>query len=152
MSYCTYLAANSSLPLKKWPDKDYPLEVNINPKTNTQTVFDGDADDNFALLPIGTDDAYSGKTTAVALCWNYYTEGRAKQVVEYIETALKECECVELWRVWLLGNNEEIVPSIQLNTISINELTTDMIREIDDYDVFDGVYNPHPVFRCLRIV
>ena len=152
MSYCTYLAANCSLPLKKWPDKDYPLEINIDTETKSETIFDGDADDNFALLPIGADDAYSGKKAAVALCWNYYTEGRAKQVIEYIEAALKECECVELWRVWLLGDNEEITPSIRLNTILKNKLTTDMIREIDNYDVFiDGVYNPHPIFRCLRI-
>jgi len=60
---------------------------------------------------------YTDKKNAVSLEWNY-TDGRAKQVIEYIKTALQKSSHVEFWKVWLMDYYEyEDRPSFYCLTI-----------------------------------
>lgn len=56
---------------------------------DTGSIFDGDADDNFSLYEFMEVTDYTDKTYGVYLEWAYYTEGRAKLILKYIEEALK---------------------------------------------------------------
>ena len=91
-------------------------------------IYDGDADDNYFLLPFADVREYSDKKNGVYLEWNYYTEGRAKQLIEYLKNALQNADSVELWRVWLGVSDEfEDSPVIHRQTISVDELTVKCI-------------------------
>lgn len=124
MSVCTFIA--SDFPLKEAaPERDYPLHINLD---NGQTC-DGGTDDNYFLLPFGDAGDYTDKKYGVHLEWNYYTEGRAKRIIEYLKDALQNATSVEVWHVWLGGNDEfEDRPVIRRRTISVDELTADDIR------------------------
>ena len=72
MSVCTFIASNC--PLKEAaPVQDYPLEINLD---NGQ-IYDGDADDNYFLLPFADVREYSDKRTVSI--WNGTTTQRAEQ-------------------------------------------------------------------------
>ena len=86
--------------------------------------------------------------------WNY-TEGRAEQIVEYLKAVLQKTESVELWKVWLMDYYEfEDRPYIHRKTISVRDLTTTQIKEIDDAVIWntpDRMYPERPSFYCLTI-
>lgn len=153
MSVCTFIA--SDFPLKEVaPVRDYPLEINL----DDGEMYDGDADDNYSLLPFTDVWEYTGKKYGVHLEWNYCTEGRAKQLTEYLKNALRNADSVELWRVWLGVSDEfddfEDSPVIHRQTIFIDELTVKHIEEIDHADVWntpDKMYPNRPSFYCLEI-
>ncbi|MCD7919744.1 MAG: hypothetical protein LUG45_06645 [Clostridiales bacterium] len=149
MSVCTFLAADC--PLAAWePSKDYPLEINL----DDGTIEDGGAEDNYFLQPFEGVQDYTDKQNAVSLEWNY-TEGRAKQIIAYIKNALRNTTSVELWHVWLMDYYEfEDRPFMHRQTISIDELTVNHIREIDDAEIWnrpDKQYPNRPSFYCLEI-
>lgn len=74
------IASNYPLPAVK-PEKEYPLEINV----DKGTIFDGDADDNFLLYPLLDDvGAYTDMEYATTLEWAYYTEGRALKIIDII--------------------------------------------------------------------
>lgn len=150
MSVCTFIA--SDFPLKEAaPERDYPLHINLD---NGQT-YDGGTDDNYFLLPFADAGDYTYKKYSVHLEWNYYTEGRAKRIIEYLNDALQNAPSVEVWHVWLGGSDGfEERPVIHRQTISVDELTADDIREIDDAEIWnipDKRYPNRPSFYCLEI-
>ena len=98
MSNCVFIAADSLLPEVR-PTKDYPLHINL----DTGIISDGGADDNYSLLTFDEVDLYCRKKYGVYLELHQYTDGRARQIIEYIRTALLQTDCVEIWNVWLLG-------------------------------------------------
>ena len=79
MSVCVFIAANCPLPEVK-PTEDYPLHINI----DTNVVYDGGEDDNFFLLPFDDVNIYSEKKFGVYLELPLYTDGRARQIIDYI--------------------------------------------------------------------
>ena len=84
MSVCSFIA--SDFPLSEFaPSQNYPLEINI----DTGTVYDGGADDNYFLLPFSDVGSYTDKSYGVSLEW-HYTEGRAKQIIEYIKKTITD--------------------------------------------------------------
>jgi len=132
MSVCTFIASDS--PLREVsPEKEYPLEINL----DNGTINDGGADDNFYLLTFENVRDYTDKTYGVYLEWNY-TNGRAEQIIKYIKEALKETASVELWHVWLMDYYEYAdSPVIHKRTISIEEMTIQDIKDIDDADIWN---------------
>jgi len=96
MSVCTFIAANCPMDEVR-PSKEYPLEINV----DEGTIYDGDADDNFSLCKFRDVFDYTDKKYGVCLEWAYYTEGRAKLILEYISDVLSRTDTVEVWRVWL---------------------------------------------------
>lgn len=149
MSVCTFIA--SELPLTEVvPVQDYPLEINI----DDGTIYDGGADDNYFLFFFTNAKDYTDKKNGVYLEW-HYTEGRAKQIIEYIKNALQNTTSIELWHVWLMDCYEyEDRPVIHRQTIYIDELTTKHIKEIDDAEIWntpDKMYPNRPSFYCLEI-
>lgn len=149
MSVCTFLA--SDLPLAAAaPAQRYPLHINL----DEGTVYDGGADDNFFLRDFAEVECYTDRKYGVCLEW-HYTDGRAKQLIEYIKIALQKTEVVELWHVWLGDYYEfEDSPVIHRQRISVDELSTEDIRDIDNAKLFntpDKMYPNRPSFYCLTI-
>lgn len=151
MSECIFLAAGC--PLRELsPAEDYPLEVNV----DLGTVCDGDADDNFFLRRFDEAGSYSALPYGVQLEWAYYTEGRARRILDYIEALLRETDRVELWKVWLDGcyHEAEERPFVHRCTVPFRDLTTEDIREINDAEVWNRPDPRHPTrpsFYCLTI-
>ena len=147
MSVCTFIASNSPLPSVS-PSKEYPVSINI----DTGEIDDGGADDNFFLLPFNDIDLYTNKEYGVYLEWNY-TDARAENIINYLKEALKNDDAVELWHVWLMDYYEyEDRPIIYDSSISINDLTTQNIKEFDNEKIWNNTDYPNrPSFYCLTI-
>lgn len=148
MSVCTFLAADYPLP-EVVSEKEYPLEIDI----DAGTIWDGDADDNFCLLPFDHVQEYSERAYGVCLEWAYYTRGRAEQIISYIEDLLKKTDCVELWHVWLM-DGDEARPIIRRCTVPWSGLLAEDIQELCEAEVWDRAdkRNPmRPSFYCLTV-
>lgn len=149
MSVCKFIA--SDMPLAEFaPSQDYPLHINV----DNGTIYDGDADDNYFLQIFTEVEDYTDKKYGVSLEWNY-TDGRAEQIINYIKTALQKTDVIEFWHVWLMDYYElEDRPFIHRKTISVRELTTEHIKEIDNAEIWntpDKMYPNRPSFYCLTI-
>jgi len=151
MSVCTLIASDSPL-TEAAPLREYPLEIKID--NGAVTINDGDTDDNYCLRIFPDVESYTGRKYGVCLDW-HYTNGRAKQIVEYVKAALRETETVELWRVWLTDYYEfEDRPVIHRVTISMDELTVEHIKEINEAKIWntpDKMYPDRPSFYCLSV-
>ena len=149
MSACRFFASDYPLP-EFAPSKEYPLEINI----DTGEIYDGDADDNYFLQNFAEVDCYSKKRYGVSLEWRY-TDGRAVQLIEYIKTVLQKTKTIEFWHVWLMDYYEyEDRPFIHKKVISVDELTTEHIRGLDEAVIWntpDKMYPERPSFYCLTI-
>jgi len=129
MSYYTYIASDVPLPVVERPDSDITIEID----TETGVVFDGDFADDFALYPAeGLSDVRTEKKYAVYLEWSYYTEGRAKNIIEYIKENLRHTDEVELWRIWS-GVGELF--NVHTKRFSVDSLTPELIRELDEREI-----------------
>jgi hypothetical protein len=149
MSVWKMIASDYTIPEVR-PQTEYPLEINL----DEGTVFDGNADDNFFLLQFLDDmSEYSDLKQGVTLAWNYYTEGRAKRIIEIINDTLHHTERVELWNFWL-GYLEYERPIIKTITIPIGELSPIEIEKWDKQEVWNSPARPgdRPHFYCLRII
>lgn len=149
MSVCLLIA--SDMPLAEFaPPRDYPLHIDV----DRGTIYDGGADDNYFLNIFADAADYTDKKYAVSLEWNY-TEGRARQIIEYIRTALQETDAVEFWCVWLMGYYEfEDRPFIHRKMVPVAELTAEHIREINNAVIWntpDKQYPERPSFYCMTI-
>lgn len=108
---------------------DRDIEIN----TDTREVKDGDFDDDFALYPTeGLSDVRTDKKYAVYLEWWRYTEGRAKNIIEYIKENLEHTDEVEIWRIWA-GAGE--IFNVHTKNISLASLCPEMIRELDEREI-----------------
>lgn len=147
MSVCTFIASNSPLPSVS-PSKEYPVSINI----DTGVIDDGGADDNFYLNEFQDVDLYSDKKYGVYLEWNY-TDARAENIINYLKESLKNDDFVELWHVWLMDYYEyEDRPIIYHSSISIDDLTTQDIKEFDNEKIWNNKDYPNrPSFYCLTI-
>lgn len=149
LSICTFLASDHLLSTVS-PAQDYPLEINM----DHDTIYDGGADDNFFLHIFEDVTCYTNKKYGVSLEW-YYTNGRANQILKYIKEALQDTDCIELWHVWLMDSYEyEDSPVIHNQTVSIDELTIEDIKEVDQAEIWntpDKRYPKRPSFYCLTI-
>ncbi|MBO5291234.1 MAG: hypothetical protein J6A43_03695 [Clostridia bacterium] len=149
MSVCRFIASDS--PLTEFaPSKDYHIEINI----DNGTIYDGGADDNYFLKSFLSVEDYTDKKYGVYLEWEY-TDGRAKQIIEYIKSALQKSDNIEFWHVWLMDYYEfEDRPFIHRKTISIDELTAEHIKEINNavtWNSPDKMYLERPSFYCLTV-
>ncbi len=149
MSACRIIA--SDIPLTEFaPSQEYPLEINI----DKGTIYDGGADDNYFLNTFANVQDYTEKKHGVRLEWQY-TDGRAKQIIEYIRSVLSKTDSVEFWHVWLMDYYEfEDRPFVHKKNISIAELNIEHIKKINDAEVWntpDKMYPNRPSFYCLTI-
>ncbi len=148
MSQCVFIAADCPLPEVR-PSEDYPLHINV----DTNTIYDGGADDNYFLLPFDDVDVYCEKKYGVYLELPQYTAGRARQIINYIKSTLQQTYSVELWNVWLLGYWEyEDRPYIHKRTIYIDDLTVADIKEINEAVNWNNKDQNRPSFYCIEII
>ena len=100
----------------------------------TQTVF-------------STDKAF-----AVCLDWAYYTEGRARQLIDYIGSALESAPCVELWHVWQGGfYSFDERPVIHRAAVRFDEFVVDDLRELGETDLWNNKETNRLSFYCLTV-
>lgn len=148
MSTCIFMAADSPLPEVR-PSKEYPLHINV----DTGTIFDGGADDNYSLLTFDEVNLYCKKKYGVYLELPQFTEGRVRQIMDYIRAALLQTDCVEIWNVWLMGYWEyDDRPYIRKRTIRMEELTIDDMKEIIKAENWENKDKNRPSFYCLEII
>ncbi len=147
MSQCVFIAADSPLPEVR-PSQECPFHINL----DNDTIYDGGADDNYYLIPFADVDIYCKKKHGVELQLAKYTDGRAKQIIDYIRTALLASDSVELWNVWLLEYWEfDDRPYIHKKTIHIDDLTVDDIKEINNAENWNNKDRNRPSFYCIEI-
>ena len=149
MSVCTFIASDHPLPFVA-PSREYPMEINI----DTGEIFDGGADDNFYLQEFLDVSDYTDKQFGVWLDWNP-TPGRAAKILQYIQNVLQSTDTVEIWHVWLPGYHEfEDRPVLHKRAVSIQELTAEVLLELDDAEIWnhpDQRYPERPSFYCLTV-
>ena len=122
MSVCTFIASNCPL-AEVAPEKEF---------------------DNYFLLPFNDVSDYTDMKYGVYLEWDY-TDGRAEQILKYIQESLKETEAVEFWHIWLMDYYEyEDSPVIHKRTISIGEMTIQDIKTLNDADIWNKPDNQIP--------
>ena len=114
------------------------------------TIYDSGADDDFYLLPFDDVDIYCKRKYGVYLELDGYTEGRAKRIISYIKSALRQTDSVEIWNVWLMGYWEfDDRPYIRKKMVYIDELTPNELKEAENWDNKD---KNRPSFYCLELV
>ncbi len=148
MSKCVFIAADCPLTEVR-PSQNYPHHINV----DTGVMYDSGADDDYFLLPFNEVDIYCKKKYGVSLELDRYTEGRAKQIIDYIKAALLHTDSVKLWNVCLIGYWEfEDRPHIHKRTIRIDELTVNDIKEINEAENWKNKDKNRPSFYCMEIV
>ena len=149
MSILTFIASDNPL-VGIAPSQNDLLGIH----TDDDTVYDGCADDDYFLCAFTDAESYTQKRYAVYLEWNY-TKGSAKRVIDYIRKALQDTDSIEFWHVWLMDYDEfEDRPVVHRSTVSISELTTAHIKDIDSADIWntpDKRYPNRPSFYCMEI-
>lgn len=147
MSVCTFIAAGCELPEKEHPEYELFLEID----TKKGTIYDGDRDDDFALMKFEDVNDYTDLQYGVVLEWNYCTVGRARHIIEYIKTALCDCDVVQMWTVWLMDYYEyDERPRYKIREITLAELSVEDIQEISEADVW-GDDKIRPTYYCLSV-
>ena len=146
MSACIFFASDAPLPgVFPPPEYDY-LAINV----DDGTIDDGGADDNFALRTYPDSFLYTDKAFAVCLDWAYYTEGRARQLIDYIGSALESAPCVELWHVWQGGfYSFDERPVIHRAAVRFDEFVEDDLRELGETDLWNSKEANRLSFYCL---
>ena len=148
MSTCIFIAADCPLPEVR-PSQEYPFHINL----DTNTVYDGGADDHYSLLAFDDVDLYCEKKYGVSLELPQYTDGRAKRIIDYIKTALLQSNSVELWNVWLLGYWEfDDRPYIHTKVVHLDDLTVEDIKEIYEAINWNNKDRNRPSFYCIEVV
>ena len=150
MSVWKIIAADYPLP-EVAPGQEYPFEINL----DEGTAFDGDADDNYSISPFYEEvKHFTDKKYTSTLDWLYYTEGRARNVVNIMKSTLQHTDSVELWNFWCgyLEDNER--PIIKTALIPIAELMPRDIQKWDSQEVWEkpSQYGGRPIFHCLKII
>lgn len=136
-------------------DRDKPGVILVSDREvifniDTGEIDDGTLDDDFALLSAeGCDSVYTEKKYAVYLEWNYYTEGRAMRIIEYIKENLRHTDEVEIWRIWM-GTHER--PLIRTATIPITKLTPQDIQRMDNLALFSEFEEQYDLPMQYRLV
>ena len=148
MSQYVFIAADCPLPEVR-PPQSYPHHFNV----DMGTIYDSGADNDFYLLPFDDVDIYCKRKYGVYLELDRYTEGRAKRIISYIKSALRQTDSVEVWNVWLLGYWEfDDRPYVHKRTISIDELTVNELKELIEAENWNNKDKNRPSFYCLEVV
>lgn len=148
MSHCVFIAADCPLP-EVMPSQEYPLQIDL----DSGTIFDGGADDNYCLLHFEEVNLYCQKKYGVYLELPQWTEGRSEEILDYIRTALMQTGSVEIWNVWLSGYWEwEDRPHICKQTVRINDLTVDDLKEIVDAENWKDKDPVRPWFYGIEVL
>lgn len=148
MSQCVFIAADRPLPEVR-PSQSYPHLFNV----DMGTIYDSGADDDFYLLPFDDVDIYCKRKYGVYLELDGYTEGRAKRIISYIKSALRQTDSVEIWNVWLMGYWEfDDRPYIRKKMVYIDELTANELKELIEAENWDNKDKNRPSFYCLELV
>lgn len=99
----------------------------------TRKVVDNGVNDDFSVRPFEFwPEIYSMKKNLAELCWDVYSEGRAKHIVEYIRKHMEQANEMEIWHVWLTSLE---TPAIRRTEIKLEDVTTETIKMIDDIKV-----------------
>lgn len=130
-----------------WCDSELILEGN--------QPFDGDADDNYGLIPMSDIPKPCKKHYGVYIEWNYFTTNRAQEIINYIKNLMTQTEVVEIWHIWL---SDAVSPITKTTTLHINDLRPKHIKILNTADLFDkNILGTHcdadvAISYCLKII
>ena len=114
---------------------DIEINIDMDPRTGEVTVT-GDVDDNFDIWPVDVVDSLrTDRPFLAAVEWGSPTPGRAEILLDYIRRHLETAEDVELWQLWM-GGNEEEQPHVKRRSVSFSELTPKIIFNHVQSDAF----------------
>ena len=141
MSFCSFIATNYEMPevesKAKYITVKEAIELEIKPHElvpwekmdPTAQILLIENEDNLKELVITKDIYYDvGGYTSYPFIYQVnftYSELRAKQLLEYIKENIKEGQILELWRVWIGDDDNEInIPYIRCSyeELSLNHL------------------------------
>ncbi|MEK4426968.1 magnesium transporter [Solibacillus sp. FSL K6-1523] len=146
MSYCSFIATNFEMPevesrvksitakeaieLGVKPNEFVPWE-NIDP--DAQILYAENEDDLNELVV--TKDTYYNVSGYTSYPFTYevtfgYSESRLNQLLEYLKENIKEDQIIELWRVWIGHDNNDL--NIPYSRYSFGELTLDQLLQMYD--------------------
>ena len=119
-------------------DKDKPgvvlwSDIVMEIDTENNDVHIDDFDDDWAIIPWNDGifcEVKTEKRFKMQLEWGSYSDGRAKQLTDYIKQCLKETEEIELWHLWL-GEESYLLP--KKHTVSAAELAVEDIHRLSEY-------------------
>ncbi|MED4402088.1 magnesium transporter [Metabacillus fastidiosus] len=142
MSFCSFIATNYEMPevdktKAKYITVKEAIELKIKPHElvpwekmdpNAQILFFENEDDLNELVI--KKDAYYDVSGYTSYPFIYevnfiYSELRAKQLLEYLKENIREGQILELWRVWIGHNDNELnIPYIRCNyeELTLNHL------------------------------
>ena len=110
---------------------DLSMKKEIDPIT--RKIVDNGVDDDFSVRPFEFwPEIYSMKKNFAELCWDVYSDGRAKHIVEYIRKYMESADEMEIWHVWLTSLE---TPVIRRTEIKLENVTAETIKMIDDIEV-----------------
>lgn len=113
-------------------------------------IRDGGLDDDFSIrVEQSFEDLYSEKKHTASLEWAYYTEGRAKMVIDYLSCHLKQADEVEMWQIWMGIDSK---PLIRSRSLSIQELTPADIKELVGRKVWSDTATEYEIPIQYRLV
>ena len=85
--------------------------------------------------------------------YNAYTEGRARQLIDYIGSALESAPCVELWHVWQGGfYSFDERPVVHRAAVRFDEFVVDDLRELGETDLWNNKETNRLSFYCLTVM
>lgn len=112
-----------------WSDLDMRKEID----PVTRKVVDNGIDDDFSIRAFEfCSEVYTTKKYMAEINWDVYSEGRAKNIVEYIKRHMETADELEIWNVWL--TNLE-TPAIHRSEIKLEDITEEIIKMIDEIEV-----------------
>ena len=124
-----------------WSDREVVFDL------DKGEIRDGALDDDFSLLCAdGLDSIFTEKKHTVSLEWNYYTEGRAQMVIDYIRENLRYTDEAEMWHIWM-GSEEK--PLIRSRTVPVNELVPEDIRTLMESNVWEEFHGIPIQYRLV---
>ena len=119
-------------------DKDKPgvvlwSDIVMELDTESNNVHIDDFDDDWAVIPWNDGifcEVKTEKSCKMQLEWGSYSDGRARQLIDYIKQCLEETDEIELWHLWL-DDESYLLP--KKRTVSAAELVPEDIRRLAEY-------------------
>lgn len=146
MSSCSFIATNFEMPKIESKEKHITVKEAIELKIKPHELMPWEKMDPNAQVLIAENEEDLNELTITKDCYynvseytNYpfiyqvdfsYSESRAKQLLDYLTSNIKEDQIIELWRVWI-GDDAQNIPYSRL---TYNELTLGYLLQLYNWN------------------
>ncbi|MEK4701277.1 magnesium transporter [Solibacillus sp. FSL R7-0668] len=146
MSSCSFIATNFEMPKIESKEKHITVKEAIELKIKPHELMPWEKMDPNAQVLIAENEEDLNELTITKDCYynvseytNYpfiyqvdfsYSESRAKQLLDYLTSNIKVDQIIELWRVWI-GDDAQNIPYSRL---TYNELTLGYLLQLYNWN------------------